>query len=173
MKLRISGIINESIVDGPGIRMTVFAQGCKRACPGCHNPQTHDLDGGYEADVSDIISAAKKNPLLRGLTFSGGEPFLQAAGFAELARLAHEAGLDVMAYTGYTIEEILEHEPGSGDGFRDLLSQADILVDGPFIMERRTLNAPYRGSDNQRVINVAETLARLPYTASFAAERLP
>jgi anaerobic ribonucleoside-triphosphate reductase activating protein len=162
MRLRVSGIIKESIVDGPGIRMVVFAQGCERACPGCHNPETHAMGGGYETCASDIIASAAENPLLRGLTFSGGEPFLQACAFAHLARLAKGAGLDVITYTGYTLEEILEHSPDSDDGFRSLLSQTDILVDGPYIEEKRTLDAPHRGSSNQRVIDVAATIANYP-----------
>ena len=199
MKIRVSGIINESVVDGPGIRMVVFAQGCNRACPGCHNPETHAPDGGYETSVSGLLLAAQKNPLLRGLTFSGGEPFLQAPAFAELARLARASGLDIMTYTGYTIEEILgigakKTEVNATDsgaagvrgalngaaaeaasatdsgaanapsaslcsGFLELLENTDILVDGPYIEALRTLNAPYRGSLNQRVIDVAATLA--------------
>ena len=159
MYIRVSGIVSESIVDGPGIRMAVFAQGCERGCPGCHNPGTHALDGGYEVSVADILSKAKKNPLLRGLTFSGGEPFLQAPVFARLAGLAKEAGLDIVTYTVYTIEEILEHETDSPDGFRALLSQTDILIDGPFILARRTLDAPFRGSANQRIINIKNYMA--------------
>ena len=178
--IRVSGFVNESIVDGPGIRMVIFAQGCERRCPGCHNPETHDPGGGRLVSAGEIMAVAKKNPLLRGLTFSGGEPFLQAAAFSRLARMAHDAGLDVMTYTGYTIEEILEHgkigdsvavacdigardsgAPSDADGFLDLLYQTDILVDGPFIQELRTLDAPYKGSSNQRVIDVAATLAGL------------
>ena len=161
MPLRISGLINESIVDGPGIRMVIFAQGCERSCPGCHNPETHALDGGYEIEAEEIVAAAARNPMLRGLTFSGGEPFLQAGAFARLARLAKAAGLDIITYTGYTIEEILERGDGSGNGFRELLSVTDILVDGPYIEAMRTLDAPHRGSANQRVIDVAATLAAL------------
>ena len=161
MPLRISGIIQESIVDGPGIRMAVFAQGCERACPGCHNPETHARDGGYEMEAEEIAAMAAKNPMLRGLTFSGGEPFLQAGEFARLASIAKAAGLDIITYTGYTLEEILTHGEDSGDGFRSLLSQTDILVDGPYMQELRTLDAPHRGSANQRVIDVAATLASL------------
>jgi anaerobic ribonucleoside-triphosphate reductase activating protein len=157
--LRISGIVKESIVDGPGFRMTVFAQGCERACPGCHNPETHAFDGGYEVPCAEIIGEAKKNPLLRGLTFSGGEPFLQAPAFVALARMARAAGLDVVTYTGYTIEQILERREGAADGFRALLRETDILVDGPYIAAQRTLGAGFRGSRNQRVIDVAATLA--------------
>lgn len=170
MKIRISGIINESIVDGPGIRMAVFAQGCERACPGCHNPQTHALDGGYETTLSEIMQAAGRNPLLRGLTFSGGEPFLQAPAFAVLAKLAHAAGLDIVTFTGYTIEEILGHGENSDDGFRALLAQTDILIDGPYIEAQRTYDASFRGSANQRVIDVAATLAGVRAAAARTAD---
>ena len=98
--------------------------------------------------------------MLKGLTFSGGEPFLQAGAFARLARLARSSGLDIVTYTGYTIEEILERGEGAADGFRELLSQTDVLVDGPYIEEMRTFDALYRGSGNQRAINVAATLAQ-------------
>jgi anaerobic ribonucleoside-triphosphate reductase activating protein len=157
VNIRVSGIINDSIVDGPGIRLTVFAQGCERNCPGCHNPETHALDGGFGISIDDIMAMAKANPLLRGLTFSGGEPFLQATAFAALARAAHGAGFDIVTYTGYTIEEIIS-AAGQRDGFRELLLQTDILVDGPYMEEFRTLDALYRGSANQRVIDVRATV---------------
>lgn len=169
IKIRVSGIINDSIVDGPGIRMAVFAQGCVRYCPGCHNPETHPLDGGFEINVNKIMEMAKANPLLRGLTFSGGEPFLQAPAFACLARLAHAAGYDIVTFTGYTIEEIAELagilKPAagavSGDGFRELLLQTDLLVDGPYMEEFRTFDAIYRGSSNQRIIDVKATISSI------------
>ena len=159
MRIRVSGVVKESIVDGPGIRMVVFAQGCERSCPGCHNPETHPIDGGYEIGLTEIMAMADANPLLRGLTFSGGEPFLQAPAFARLACLARAAGLDVVTYTGYTVEEILARREDSGDGFRELLAQTDILIDGPYIEALRTFDMPYRGSGNQRVIDVPATLA--------------
>ena len=154
MTLRVSGIINESIVDGPGIRLVIFAQGCERRCPGCHNPETHPLDGGREIDITEIHTMIKANPLLRGVTFSGGEPFLQARAFAGLARLTREAGLDVVVYSGYTIEEILE----LGGAYRELLDETDILIDGAYIEAQRTLDASYKGSANQRIIDVPSTL---------------
>ena len=84
--LRLAGVIRESIVDGPGIRMVVFAQGCPHHCKGCHNPETHDPTGGYDSTVGNLLREAKKNPLLKGLTLSGGDPFFQANGFAKLAQ---------------------------------------------------------------------------------------
>ena len=151
-KLRLSGIIRESIVDGPGIRMVVFAQGCKHNCYGCHNPATHDLMGGYETTIGNILKAIKENPLLQGVTFSGGEPFLQAETFAILAREIHKLNLDVLVYTGYTIEQLIDGID-ENPAWRDLLSEADTLVDGPFIMAQRSLSIKFRGSKNQRVID--------------------
>ncbi len=151
-KLRLSGIIRESIVDGPGIRMVVFAQGCKHNCYGCHNPSTHDLMGGYETTIDNILKAIKENPLLQGVTFSGGEPFLQAKTFAILAREIHKLNLDVLVYTGYTIEQLIDGMD-ENPAWRELLSEADTLVDGPFIMAQRSLSIKFRGSKNQRVID--------------------
>lgn len=151
MKIRIAGISNDSIVDGEGIRFTVFIQGCIRNCRGCHNPQTHDLTGGYEVDVDDLIEQMKKNPILDGLTISGGEPFLQSRACEELARKAHEIGLNVWVYTGYTYERLLEFERGHA---KEFLKQIDFLVDGEFRIEERTLSLPWRGSKNQRLINM-------------------
>jgi anaerobic ribonucleoside-triphosphate reductase activating protein len=159
MVLRVSGITRESIVDGPGLRMTVFVQGCAHACPGCHNPQTHSIDGGSEMTCGEIIAMAKQNPLLDGLTFSGGEPFLQARALAALARLARAEGYDIVAYTGYTLEQLLEQSAEPGDCAMELLRQTRILIDGPYVRELRTLDVPFKGSSNQRVIDVAQALA--------------
>ena len=105
--LRVSGVISESIVDGPGIRFVIFAQGCNHHCKGCHNPSTFDLNGGKLVDIDTLMGEIKKNPLLKGVTFSGGEPFLQAGAFAEIAKQCHLLGLDVISYTGYTFESLV------------------------------------------------------------------
>lgn len=157
-KIRVSGIIPESIVDGPGIRYTVFSQGCNHFCKGCHNPQTHNLNGGKEYDVEDIIKDIKKNPLLMGVTFSGGEPFLQAEQFARLAKLIKNLGLNIVTYTGYKFEDLIrsfDKEPG----WKDLLENTDILIDGPYEQEKRNLLLRFRGSENQRILDVKESLA--------------
>lgn len=127
--LRIAGIIKESIADGPGIRMVVFAQGCKHKCPGCHNPETHSFDGGTLVTVESVIEQAKRNPLLDGITFSGGEPFEQADVFAVLAREAKKLDLNIMTYTGYTYEYILANSP-KHKGWVELLDETDILEIG-------------------------------------------
>ncbi|HHW31790.1 MAG TPA: anaerobic ribonucleoside-triphosphate reductase activating protein [Clostridiaceae bacterium] len=156
MEIRVAGIIKESIVDGPGIRYVVFAQGCKRNCPGCHNPQTHSFSGGKLIGVDEILEQIKRNPLLDGVTFSGGEPFEQAEQFAELAQRVHNLNLNVMVYTGYTYEEIIDGA-GANPGWKKLLESADILVDGPFIQAEKDYMLRFRGSKNQRIIDLNKT----------------
>jgi len=155
--LRVASIMEESIVDGPGMRLVVFFQGCRHNCPGCHNPDTHAMDGGYLVSDMEILNRALRNPMLRGITFSGGEPFLQASVIATLAQEARIAGLDIVTYTGFTFEQIMAHRD-LDDGFIALLNATDILVDGLFIQELRTLDQPFIGSKNQRIINVPATL---------------
>lgn len=155
-KIRLSGIIEESIVDGPGIRFVIFSQGCPHHCKGCHNPQTFDPSGGYEYDTNNLIMKIKKNPLLKGVTFSGGEPFLQAEAFTELAREIHSLGLDVMSYTGYVFEDLIARKENIS--WQNLLHNIDLLVDGPFVFEKKSLLLKFKGSENQRIINVKESL---------------
>lgn len=154
--LRIAGIINESIVDGPGIRLVVFAQGCIHKCPGCHNPHTHSFEGGEIIETDRILSAVKKNSLLDGITLSGGDPFEQAEAFAVLAREVKKAGLNVITYTGYTYEQLVNLS-AEREGFKELLNNTDLLVDGPFIMEQKNLLLKFRGSANQRIIDLNRT----------------
>ena len=153
--LNLAGLVGDSIVDGPGIRLTVFAQGCPHHCPGCHNPETWSFATGTDMAVEDIVAVAQRNPLCRGVTFSGGEPFAQAEGFAQLARLLKARGYEVAAYTGYTFEQLLTGTPAQ----RTLLENIDILIDGPFLLEERSLSIPFRGSRNQRILNVPHSLA--------------
>ena len=155
MQIRLAGVEPESIVDGPGYRMTVFAQGCPHRCAGCHNPQTHDFSGGTLRDTGEIIALLGQNPLVRGVTLSGGEPMAQAAAMAEIAQAARERGMNVWCYTGYTLEALLEE--ADPDRMR-LLRLCDVLVDGPFIARERSLELLYRGSGNQRLIDVPATL---------------
>ncbi len=153
--LNLSGIISDSIVDGPGIRTTVFSQGCPHHCPGCHNPETWAFGMGTDMGEEAIVEIVKSNPLCRGVTFSGGEPFAQAGGFAKLAGLLKEAGYEVASYTGYTFEELME---GTEEQKR-LLSAIDILIDGPFLLAQKSLEVPFRGSRNQRILDVKKSLA--------------
>lgn len=157
-KLRVAGIVPESVVDGPGIRYTIFTQGCRHHCEGCQNPQTHDFAGGYEADTDDLFDEMMRDPLLKGVTFSGGDPFEQPAPLADLAAKVHGVGRDVIAYTGYTYEQLLERaqrEPA----VMALLRQTDVLIDGPFVKEQLDLELKFRGSSNQRVIDVPQSMA--------------
>ncbi len=153
MNLKIAGIVEESVVDGPGLRFVVFAQGCKRHCPGCHNPHTHDYSAGQSIDTQTLIEMMQGNPLLDGLSLSGGEPFDQPEAFAELADMAHRCGYSVMAWSGYTFEELVASKTQ-----RRLLEAVDVLVDGPFVIAQRSLSLLWRGSSNQRVIDVKQSL---------------
>jgi len=153
MNIRICGLVNDSIVDGPGLRLTVFTQGCPHHCPGCHNPQSHSFEGGQLRDIDEILTMAKENPLLDGITLSGGEPFCQPEACAQIAVGAHKLGLNVWCYTGYSYENLLASKEK-----RALLEQVDILVDGPFILEERSLDIRFRGSKNQRIIDVKNSL---------------
>ncbi|MEG0179121.1 MAG: anaerobic ribonucleoside-triphosphate reductase activating protein [Oscillospiraceae bacterium] len=150
--INIAGIANDSIVDGPGIRATIFAQGCPHHCVGCHNPETHSFGTGQERSVAELFSLVKSNPLVRGVTFSGGDPFAQSEGFTQLAILLKNAGYEIAAYTGYTYEELV------APAQRELLEHIDILIDGRFILAQRSLNLLFRGSTNQRIIDVPASL---------------
>jgi len=151
VRLRIAGIVRESVVDGPGLRYVIFAQGCPHRCPGCHNPETWDPAGGYDVTVDEIVADVERNPLTRGVTFSGGEPFSQAAAFASLGRLLKDKGYDIVTYTGYTYEQL---RAKGEEAVQDLLEMTDILIDGPFILAERDITLPFRGSRNQRIIDV-------------------
>ena len=156
-KLRLAGVIRESIVDGPGIRMTVFTQGCPHHCKGCHNEQTWDFSGGYESSTERILEEAQKDPILRGLTFSGGEPFAQAENMAILAKEAKALGYDIFCYTGYTFEKLCSEFENHPE-YKELLSYCDWLVDGTFVLEKRSLMTKFRGSTNQRILDVKKSL---------------
>jgi anaerobic ribonucleoside-triphosphate reductase activating protein len=159
MKIRISSPTTfDSIVDGPGLRMVVWTQGCIHNCKNCHNPQTHDLCGGFEVDTKDIIDKIKSLKLQRGITLSGGEPFLQPEALEEIAKEAKHNKLDVWSYTGFTFEQLLNKKNPSYFKNLNLLKQIDILVDGKFIVDRKDINLKFRGSSNQRIINVQKSL---------------
>ncbi len=152
--IRICGIEPESIVDGPGFRYVVFVQGCPHRCPGCHNPESHDPKGGFDMTTGQIFDEIKSNPYLRGVTFSGGEPFEQVPALLELAHMIRDAGLTLMSYSGYTYEELVgRHDPEADE----LLGLLDILVDGRYVEKLRNLTLVYRGSENQRVIDMNKT----------------
>ena len=152
--LDLSGIVSDSIVDGPGIRVSIFCQGCPHHCPGCHNPETWEFGCGTKVTEGQVLAEILKNPLCHGVTFSGGEPFAQPEGFACLARLLKEKGYEVASYTGYTFEQLLNGTPGQ----RELLASIDVLIDGPFLQEEKSLELNFRGSKNQRILDVPASL---------------
>ena len=152
--LDLAGIVNDSIVDGPGIRMTVFAQGCPHHCQGCHNPETWAFGCGTPMDEERIADIVATNPLCRGVTFSGGEPFAQAEGFSKLAQLLKSRGYEVASYSGYTFEELTK----GTEAQQELLKSIDVLIDGRFELAQRSLEIPFRGSKNQRIIDVKKSL---------------
>ena len=158
MEIRIASTIQDSIVDGPGLRYVIFTQGCPHRCEGCHNPDTHDFSGGSITDTDELFSECIENPLTGGVTFSGGEPFCQAEALSGLAERFKERGLHLMAYSGWTYEELLQK--GESEPYvKKLLSLMDILVDGRFELSKRSLMLKYRGSENQRLIDVQRSLA--------------
>lgn len=153
--IRVAGILHDSIVDGPGLRLTIFFQGCPRSCEGCHNPESQDFDSGKLSSAEKILEDLDNNPLTQGVTFSGGEPFSRAEALLPLAAEIKKRKLELAIYTGYTIEEILE----DGDKFAlDLLGMSDVIIDGPFILEQRSLTLPFRGSHNQRILDSKKSL---------------
>ena len=155
--LDLFGMVNDSIVDGPGLRFAVFVQGCPHNCPGCHNPDSHTFGTGTKTEISEILARIEGNPLLDGVTFSGGEPFCQAQELAVLGKKIKEMGLNLISYTGYTFEYLYAHRDENGIG--ELLDVLDFLIDGPFIEAQRSLELRFRGSANQRILDVPASLA--------------
>jgi len=151
--LNVSGIIENSIVDGEGIRYVVFVQGCPHHCKGCHNPSTWEFKENKLIDINKIVSSIKSDPLCNGITFSGGEPFTQVQELILLADEIHKLNKTVWCYTGYTFEELLERKEK-----RELLNHIDVLVDGRFILEQKDISLKFRGSKNQRLIDVPKSL---------------
>ena len=151
--IRIAGAMTESIVDGPGIRYVIFTQGCPFHCKGCHNPQAQTLSGGMDVTLRVLYDEFKDNPLIKGVTFSGGEPFIQTGPLAILAKFLKQKGYSIWSYSGYTYDKLV-NDPIR----RRLLEQIDVVVDGPFIMSKKSIDLDFRGSSNQRIINVKESL---------------
>ncbi len=154
-KIYIAGIENDSITDGPGLRITIFTQGCDKRCKGCHNPASIPMHGGEEKSADDLIEKISSNPLLTGVTISGGEPLLQAKALIPVVRWARENDLDLAVYTGDVMEDILARDK---EDELEFLSYANTLIDGPYIKAERSLSLPFRGSTNQRILNVPESL---------------
>ena len=155
--VRLAGVIYESLVNGPGIRRVYFAQGCRHNCEGCFNPETHDFNGGELMDMNELINDAISNPIINGITFSGGDPLEQAESFSYMAKEFKSKGLNIWCYTGYTFEQILEKMKKDKD-LKELISNVDVLVDGKFEMNNKNKSLKFRGSSNQRIIDVKQSL---------------
>jgi anaerobic ribonucleoside-triphosphate reductase activating protein len=154
VSIKIAGTVDESVVDGEGIRFTIFTQGCPHKCEGCHNPHTHDYTAGKNVTIEALFTEICENPLLQGVTFSGGEPFAQPEPLAKLAKMLHEQGFDITTYTGYTLEEL---QAMNSVMVNALLAETDVLIDGKFIISERDLTLQFRGSRNQRLIDMKKT----------------
>ncbi len=157
MKIRLAGVVNDSIVDGPGIRFTIFVQGCPHRCKGCHNPHTHDFNGGYESSTEELLQKIISNPLLDGVTFSGGEPFEQAEALYELGKILSEKGYDIITYTGYTFEYLIQNA-NEKNFYRELMSVTDFLIDGKFEIDKKSYELKFKGSSNQRILDCKKSL---------------
>lgn len=172
--LVLYGAVPDSIVDGPGLRYSVFVQGCSHACPGCHNPESQPFEGGEPTSIERILADIHSNRLCRSVTITGGEPFDQAPACARLARCLKDEGYGVWVYTGYLFEDLAVSDRA---GVADLLACADVLVDGPFVEARKSLELEWRGSSNQRLIDLpASRAAGRPIAweqASFELEPPP
>ena len=151
--MQIAGYERESIVDGPGFRFAIFFQGCPHKCEGCHNPETWNAKGGVDVDIDDIVSEVEKAYYIDGVTISGGEPFFQVDSLIELASKLKEKKYNIICFTGYTFEQIMADEK-----MRQALSFIDTLIDGKFVLEQRSIALRFRGSKNQRVIDVQKSL---------------
>lgn len=162
--IKISGIEKNSIVDGEGWRYAIFTQGCNHKCKGCHNPHTWDFNGGKEFDEYEALEEIKSNYMLDGITLTGGDPFFQAGELLEFTKKVREMGLSVWAYTGFNFEEFLLFKNNCKCDNRinihmiNLLEYIDVLVDGPFVESKKSMECLYRGSTNQRIIDVKQSL---------------
>ena len=161
MKIRLaSSVTFDSIVDGPGLRAVVWAQGCKHNCKNCHNPQTHSMYGGKLVDTSEVIKEIRKKRLQSGVTLSGGEPFLQPEAFEEIARELKKDGKNIWSFTGFTFEQLLNKNNENYFKNLKLLRSIDVLVDGKFDETKKDIGLKFRGSSNQRVIDVQKSLEK-------------
>lgn len=154
--IRIFGVVEESIVDGPGIRYSIFVQGCSHGCPGCHNPESHSPKGGELRSIESVLGGIRSNKLIAGVTLSGGEPFEQPHACAVLAQQLKADGYNIWTFTGYLYEDLMKMSQANPD-IACLLDNIDVLVDGPFVEELKSLELDWRGSSNQRVIDLAKT----------------
>ena len=157
-KIRLSGLIHESLVNGPGLRRVFFSQGCNHNCKGCFNPETHDFNGGESFIMDNLIDDVRINPIISGVTFSGGDPMEQADKFSYIAKKFKELNLNIWCYTGYTFE-VLMNKSRNDNNIKELLGNIDVLIDGKFCEEKKVEGLKYRGSSNQRIIDVKKSLS--------------
>ncbi|GAA0121187.1 MAG: anaerobic ribonucleoside-triphosphate reductase activating protein [Clostridium argentinense] len=157
--VQLAGIIHESLTNGPGMRRVLFAQGCRHNCKGCFNSHTHNFNGGQTFNIDNIVTDIKKNPLIKGVTFSGGDPIEQAEAFSLIAKEVRKLNKNVWCYTGYTFEEILKNSE-KDSALKELIKNIDVLVDGKFDISKKDDGLKYRGSSNQRIIDVKRSLSK-------------
>ena len=150
-------IQSDSIVDGEGIRSVIWFQGCSHNCPGCHNPETHDFNAGVEVSLEEMKSQIDELEYQSGVTFSGGDPMMQVEALYELAKYVHEKGMNVWVYTGYTFEELMILAE-KNEMYMNALKEIDVLVDGKFVMDLKSFDVQFRGSSNQRILDVKKSL---------------
>ena len=156
MKIRLAADLQtDSIVDGLGIRTVIWTQGCSHNCKGCHNPSTHDFKGGELVELDEVLYALEDLTGQDGITLSGGDPFFQASACAVIAKKTHELGMNVWAYTGFLYEDLIN---SNKKDIKDLLFELDVLIDGKFELSKKSLDCPFRGSYNQRIIDVKKSI---------------
>lgn len=159
MKIRLATpvIQEDSIVDGEGIRAVIWTQGCAHKCPGCHNPQTHSFDDGFELDIEEVKQEIDALVGQDGITFSGGDPFYQVEACLELAKYIKSKKLNIWCYTGFTYETLISLSKNNPK-IKEFIKTIDVLIDGPFLLEQKSLDCAFRGSKNQRIIDTKESL---------------
>ena len=157
VRLAYSEIQTDSIVDGEGIRSVIWFQGCSHNCPGCHNPETHDFNQGVERSIEELKQEISELEYQSGVTFSGGDPMMQIEALEELTKCVHDNNMNVWCYTGYTFEEVLKLAE-KNEHYMNALKNIDVLVDGRFVLDLKSFNVVFRGSSNQRIIDVKKSL---------------
>lgn len=155
--INVFGLVPDSIVDGPGLRYSIFVQGCSHGCPGCHNPESQPTEGGELYSIDQVYDDISSNKLIHAVTFSGGEPFEQPEACAALAKRLKQNGYSIWAYTGYLLEDLMEQAKDK-PAIADFLNSIDVLVDGPFVQSKHSYDLKWKGSSNQRLIDIPQTL---------------
>lgn len=147
--------IENTIVDGPDVRLYIAFQGCRHNCPGCFNPSCHSFTSGVLVDIKEVKEKIANSRYIAGITFSGGDSIEQPEAVKELSIYAHSLGLNIWLYSGYTFEQLLKDKQKM-----EALKEVDVLVDGPYIQQQRDLSLAFRGSRNQRIIDIQQSIKR-------------